>query len=361
MTEPRPSTIAPQWFAVVMGTSIIATASHALPVRLPGLEALAWVAWSMAGALLVLLSLVAAVQWSTRPGSVRAHLLDPEAAPGFGALSMAFTAFAGATIAVAQPAPGAGALAIRVAAALWIVGTAIGVATAVLVPATAFMRHRAASDAASGTWLLPVVPPMVSAAVGALLLPHLHGTAAQTLALACYAMVGAAGLGATVLVVLLWSRLAHHGPGPARTIPSLWLVLGPLGQGVTALGLLADHAGPALGVEPRLLVIAAVALSVPLMGFALMWLAIAATMTAAAARRGLPFSLGWWAFTFPVGTLVTGASSLALHTGAAAATWLAAGLFVALLAGWAVAATGTVRDLRTAAAPALRAARTSGA
>ena len=32
-----------------------------------------------------------------------------------------------------------------------------------------------------------------------------------------------------ITIALLWERLAFHGPGPARLIPTLWIVLGPLG------------------------------------------------------------------------------------------------------------------------------------
>ena len=51
----------------------------------------------------------------------------------------------------------------------------------------------------------------------------------------------------------------------------------------------------------------AVVYGVPVMGFALMWLALAAAMAVRAARRGMGFAMTWWAFTFPVGTCVTGA------------------------------------------------------
>jgi tellurite resistance protein TehA-like permease len=44
---------------------------------------------------------------------------------------------------------------------------------------------------------------------------------------------------------------------------------------------------------------------VPVWGFAVLWTAIAATITVRTARRHLPFSLTWWSFTFPVGTCVT--------------------------------------------------------
>jgi tellurite resistance protein TehA-like permease len=42
---------------------------------------------------------------------------------------------------------------------------------------------------------------------------------------------------------------------------------------------------------------------VPVWGFAMMWLALAIAITVRTARRGLPFALTWWAFTFPLGHL----------------------------------------------------------
>ena len=86
------------------------------------------------------------------------------------------------------------------------------------------------------------------------------------------------------------------------------------------------------------------------MGFALMWLALAGAMVLRAARQGMPFAMSWWAFTFPVGTCVTGAAGLAHHTGLPALTWLAAGLFAAARRRpWAVAGVRTVRGLLSGA------------
>jgi tellurite resistance protein TehA-like permease len=53
----------------------------------------------------------------------------------------------------------------------------------------------------------------------------------------------------------------------------------------------------------------------------------------------------WWAFTFPVGTCVTGSAALARRTGLAGYDALAAGLYLLLVAAWLVAAAGTVRGL----------------
>jgi tellurite resistance protein TehA-like permease len=101
---------------------------------------------------------------------------------------------------------------------------------------------------------------------------------------------------------------------------------------------------------------------VPVFGFAMLWLAIAAAITIKAARDGMPFSLTWWSFTFPVGTTVTGTSELALHTGSDAAAWIAVGLFVLLVAAWLAVFANTARgslrgDLFVRPAPLARPAR----
>lgn len=89
----------------------------------------------------------------------------------------------------------------------------------------------------------------------------------------------------------------------------------------------------------------AVVYGVPVMGFALLWLALATAMLVRAARGGMGFAMTWWALTFPLGTCVTGATGLAHHTGLTAFAWLAAALFLALLTAWLLAAAHTLRGL----------------
>ena len=56
---------------------------------------------------------------------------------------------------------------------LWTAGTLGGLFTAVTIPFLMFTQLNVEPDAAFGGWLMPVVPPMVSAASGALLIPHM--------------------------------------------------------------------------------------------------------------------------------------------------------------------------------------------
>lgn len=95
----------------------------------------------------------------------------------------------------------------------------------------------------------------------------------------------------------------------------------------------------------------AVVYGVPVMGFALLWLALAVCMLVRAARAGMGFAMTWWALTFPVGTCVTGAAGLARHTGLTALGWLAAALFLALLTAWLLTAGHTLRGLLSGRLP----------
>ena len=123
---------------------------------------------------------------------------------------------------------------------LWTGGTLLGLTTAVRIPYLMMTAHRILPDSAFGGWLMPVVRPMVSAATGAALIPTLAaGQARLTMILACYAMFGISLLATLFTVPQIWQRLVHHKTGPATSVPTVWIVLGPLGQSVTAANLLA--------------------------------------------------------------------------------------------------------------------------
>src|SRR5690349_15689560 len=149
--------LGPNWFASVMGTGIVATAAATPPMALLTVGA---------GALLL------------GPGLIGAHA------------------------------------AIAIDAVLWPLGTITGLAGSLAVPYLMSTRLQAAPDAAFGGWLMPVVPPMVSAATGALLVPHLPaGQLRLTMLLACYAMFGLSLIASLLVITQLWRRLVRYGAG----------------------------------------------------------------------------------------------------------------------------------------------------
>jgi tellurite resistance protein TehA-like permease len=148
-------------------------------------------------------------------------------------------------------------------------------------------------------------------------------------------------------VSVLWARLLLHGAEAGRATPSLWVVLGPLGQGATALSAIAlASTGSLPAPYPAGLAVVALVGGTSLLGFAALWAALSAILTVRASRQGLPFDLGWWSFTFPVGTCVTGLSALATRIDLPVLTGAAAVGFLCLLLAWLVVAVRTVVAVR---------------
>lgn len=335
--------LGPNWFASVMGTGIVAVAGATLPVQLP-LGVLTTVAWLLASLILVVLVVVIPVHWARTPGTFSAIASDPVAIQFFGAPPMALMTVGTATLLVGQQY--VGQTAVTIDWVLWSVGTVLGLITAVAVPFRLFSSLEVRQDGAFGGWLMPVVPPMVSAATGAQLVSHAPaGQLRETMLFACYAMFGMSLMASLIIITLIWSRLAHFGSSGSARVPTLWIVLGPVGQSITAAGALGTAALTA--VAPPLstgLDVFAVVFGVPMWGFMLLWMPLAALLTRRAAKRNMGFALTWWSFTFPVGTCVTGTSQLAKHTGLDVFEAAAVLLYAGLLLAWMVVAVRTARN-----------------
>ena len=342
----RPSDVfrhlGPNWFTSVMGTGIVANGAALLPVHIAGLHQFAMGVWVLAATMLTGLTLATVVHWVRHPTIARGHHNDSVMAPFYGAPPMAMLTVGAGTLLLGKQIIGLPA-AVTVDEILWTLGTLTGLASTIMVPYLMFTRHNLQVKNTLATWLMPIVPPMVSAATGAALIAHLPaGQDRLALLLACYAMFGISLLASLIVITLLWGRLAYHGVGPARTVPTLWIVLGPLGQSITATGLLA-HAAPTVIPKPYSTAMQGVAVvyGIPVWGFAILWLIVAAAITLRTARQHLPFSLTWWSFTFPVGTLVTGTSELAIHTHATFLTAASVGLYAFLIGAWLTAGSRT--------------------
>ncbi|WP_228714079.1 TDT family transporter [Prauserella endophytica] len=336
----------PNWFASVMGTGIVANAAVTLPAQFPGLRAVATVVWVLAA--LVLLGLTAAwgVLWTRHRAVARGFAHDPVLAQFWGAPPMALVTVGAGTLLLGQDILGLGA-ALTIDWVLWSAGTLLGLVTTVWIPYRMMTTHDLTPQSTFAGWLMPVVPPMVSAANGALLVPHLPAGGARTaMLLACYAMFGISLFATLCLLPQVWQRLVQHKTGAAATVPTVWIVLGPLGQSVTAANLLGTVAESALPA-PYGAAAAAFGLlyGVPTWGFAMMWLVLAAALTLRTIRAGLPFALTWWSFTFPLGTVVTGTSALAARVHSGLFSLVAVALYGLLVVAWATVAARTSRPV----------------
>ena len=237
-------------------------------------------------------------------------------------------------------------IAVDLAWVLWSTGTIGGLFTAATIPFLMFTQLNVEPDAAFGGWLMPVVPPMVSAASGALLIPHMApGTGRTTMLYGCYAMFGLSLIAALIIIThdLEQARAVRHvGHRAGADAVDRARPAGPGHHG----GRAARREWRTLAVPPELasgMNVFAVLFGVPVWGFAVLWIVLATELTVRTLRRGMPFALTWWSLTFPVGTFVTGTTQLANHTGLPAFEVAAVIAYAALLCTWGLVAVRTAR------------------
>ncbi|MDB5393711.1 MAG: C4-dicarboxylate transporter/malic acid transport protein [Rhodospirillales bacterium] len=186
-----------------------------------------------------------------------------------------------------------------------------------------------------------MVAAEVAAASGGLLAPHLADVEAFRILVVSYALWAfAVPLAMSILVILLL-RLAIHKLPHRDMAASGRLALGPIGTGALGLILLGGDAPPifsSVGM-PEVGQVAAgtgVIGGTMLWGYGPWWLLLAVLTTARYIREGMPFNIGWWGFTFPLGVYAVGTLALASATHLDFLLAVGGGLIVCLTAFWVV-------------------------
>ena len=337
-------TVAPGWFTSVMGTGILAIGIAVSPVAIPHAASIAQTLWLLDVVLFAALLVLGLLKLAVDPHALAATLRDAGVAQTWGALPMAAFTIAVGCLNIG-PALVPSATCIAVAQALFVAGAVGSVLTAFAVPYLMFTLHDLSPGDAHGGWLLPVVPPIVASVPAALLATTWPESVRSSMLAFAYALLGIGVSLAAILIVVFYGRLLVHKVPASPQVPTMWIVVGPLGQsiaGIIALGSAARVVWPALGDG---LANAALAYGVLMWGFAMYWLAMALAITLRAVRRRLAFSLGWWAFTFPVGVLTAGTDALYGVTHAALFAISSVALLILLTSTWALVTTRSLHAI----------------
>ncbi|HYP62484.1 MAG TPA: C4-dicarboxylate ABC transporter, partial [Acidocella sp.] len=199
---------------------------------------------------------------------------------------------------------------------LWYVDAGLSVLVGLVVPLAMILRQSHRLEQMTAVWLLPIVASEVAAASAGQLAPHLAGPAALEVLLAGYGLWAlSVPLALSVLVILFLRLVLHKLPHEDMAV-SGWLAVGPLGTGALALLLLGRDAPAILGGDAG---VAAHGLGLIggllLWAYGAWWLLMAVAMTCAYLPRRLPFNMGWWGFTFPLGVFCSASFALGAQTG----------------------------------------------
>ena len=345
--------VGPGCFTIVMGTGILAVCLTISPVAVPFGRATGVALWSADAVLFALLALLWLTNIVRGPKRTLETLRDPVKAQLWGAPPMAcFTIAVGALKIGELFLPiSTCVLTAQVLFAVGVIGSILSVS---VVPYLMFTDHELSEEKTFGSWLLPVVPPIVASVPAALLSSTWPASFRGDVLGLAYALLGIGIILAAIIIVIFYSRLLYNKVPDGALVTTMWLVVGPLGQsvaGMIALGKAAQVVWPQFGQG---LAIAGLAYGVLVWGFGMYWLAMAIALTIRAMRRHLPFNLSWWAFTFPVGVLTVGTDALYVVTRAHIFALASVGLVALLGTMWTLVATKTVRGALAAVAASLR-------
>jgi C4-dicarboxylate transporter/malic acid transport protein len=295
----------PNWFAATMGTGVLALALAQLPVAMPVLHAIAEGLWLFNILLFALFTAAYTARWVLFFDEARRIFGHSTVSMFFGTIPMGLATIINGFLVFGLPRWGSGV--IHIAEMLWWLDVAMSLACGVLIPYMMFTRQEHSIDQMTAVWLLPVVAAEVAAASGGLLAPHLADAHSQLVMLVTSYVLWAFSLPvAFSILTILLLRMALHKLPHENMAASSWLALGPIGTGALGMLLLGADAPaifaanglPGMGEMAAGLGLVA---GITLWGFGLWWMLMAVLITVRYLRAGIPFNLGWWGFTFPLG------------------------------------------------------------
>ena len=308
----------PNWFTATMGTGILALALNQLPFRIPRMHDVACGLWLFDIMLFVLFSTLYAARWIFFFDGARRIFAHSVMSMFFGAIPMGLATIINGFL-VFGPAL-LGHAAIAIAYGLWWLDVVLSLACGLLIPFLMFTRQEHSIEKMTAVWLLPVVASEVAAASGAQLVPHLADPhmALQLLVLSYALWAFSVPLAMSILVVLVLRLILHNLPHKDMAASSC-LALGPIGTGALGLLLLGQDA-PEVFAANGIASIGQVAQGIGviggtiLWGYGVWWLLLAVLITVRYLRQGMPFNIGWWGFTFPLGVFAVATLALAQQT-----------------------------------------------
>jgi C4-dicarboxylate transporter/malic acid transport protein len=295
----------PNWFAATMGTGVLALALAQLPLAIPGLRVVAEGLWLFNILLFSLFTAAYAARWILFFDEARRIFGHSTVSMFFGTIPMGLATIINGFLLFGLPRWGDGV--IQLVEVLWWIDVAMSLACGVLIPYMMFTRQEHSIDQMTAVWLLPVVAAEVAAGSGGLLAPHLTDAHGQLIVLTTSYVLWAFSLPvAFSILTILLLRMALHKLPHENMAASSWLALGPIGTGALGMLLLGGEA-PAIFAANGLPGVGEIAAGlglvagITLWGFGLWWMLMALLITVRYLRDGIPFNLGWWGFTFPLG------------------------------------------------------------
>ncbi len=339
----------PNWFAATMGTGVLALMLGDFPYGHPALTVVAQALWCVNVLFFALFSLMFLSRAVFFPESFRRLFHHPVQPLFIGCIPMGFATIVNGMITL-WPISAASMVWTN---AMWWIDVALSVISVLVVPFYMFTAQEHRMERMTAAWLLPIVPPEVAAASGGLVAQHLAPMLGTSVIFVSYVLWAISVLLSMGILTILFLRLTLHKLPHVDMAVSAWLPLGPLGTGAMAmitLGAASRHIFPLTDLAPMALLWqeAGVMVALVLWGLGLWWMIMAIVFTLRYLREGLPFNMGWWGFTFPLGVFDSATYLLAKETQFSPFLYLGTAFTVLLAVFWVIVTKRSLSGMWTA-------------
>lgn len=299
-----------------MGTGIVAILLNTFPWNARWLYWLSVVVFCLNIVLFAIGIIISLLRYTIWPEIWTAMLQHPTQSLYIAGLPMGLSTIVTMIVYVCVPAWGDWV--VYVAWGMWIADAFLSLLSAIYMPFQLIAQPTETHlRTITALHLFPVVATVVCAATGGVVAEVLpHNQHALATIIASYVLWGVGVPTSLVILVIYFHRLIIHKLPPREVIACSFLPLGPLNMGafgLMQLGEVARRVFPETStVDPlagNFLYHVGVFLGLILWSFGLLWFFFAVASIYQTKR--FPFNMGWWGFTFPIGTFALSSGKLA--------------------------------------------------
>ncbi|MCD6123424.1 MAG: hypothetical protein J7K04_16450 [Spirochaetales bacterium] len=287
----------PSWFASVMGTGILALVSLFYSEFLPFLAVVSRCLFYFNIALFTLLLVPWLLRWIMFPTNALSDLRHPVLTNFYPTIAIGMLVLSADFIVIGNN--------ILLGEIFWFVAAALTIYFAILVPYIVFTGSHVKLEHINPAWFIPPVGLIVIPIPGSLLVPHLSGMLKEAVLLINYFGWGAGFfLYLSILAISFYRFIVHH-PLPNTLAPTISINLGPIGAGTVALISLVKVSDFIISKDVFF------TFGLIFWGFGIWWVIMAIFFILHYIKSvKLPYTMAWWAFTFPLGAYVSGSHAV---------------------------------------------------
>ncbi|KAI1621389.1 sulfite efflux pump SSU1 [Exophiala viscosa] len=342
----------PSWFTVTMGTGIVSILLNQFPYKARWLYCLSVIVFVLNFALFMLFVGLSILRFAMWPCTRRITANKPTQALYLSTIPTTMSTLINMMVFVCVPAWGEWV--VYTAWGLWMADAVMSLICALWLPFLLIKRtNETPLSGYTALQLFPIIATVVasaSAGVVANVIPRPEQALATVIV--GYVLWGLGVPSALFIMVVYFQRLAIHKLPPREVIVSCFMPIGPLGMGGFAISKLGNVAMRIFALTKTIHPLAGdlayslgILLCLIMWGFTLLWLFLA--VASIHHCKHFPFNMGWWGFTFPIGTFALSSNALAQEIPSRFFRVIGSITSVCVLVLWIVVVSATLRDLIT--------------